>query len=173
MDPKKINEKIHKIDKRNTSVNKTFLFPNGKEESFLIRTNRNFTFTLGITKNSKIILAKQRRPGPEKRLFEMPGWVIDEGEEPLQWAKREFLEETGYTWEFEYVRAYDSSPYSDSKAHLFLAKNCEKISEQSLDTGEIIETWEYSIEETMKLLRKNDFLNVWRIYRCLDHAKLL
>ena len=55
---------------------------------------------IAITKNNEVVLVSQYRHGVEQVLLEIPAGVMDpEDESLLQTAKRELLEETGYTSE--------------------------------------------------------------------------
>jgi len=51
---------------------------------------------LPITADDEAILVRQYRHGAQRITLEMPGGLIDEGEEPATAALRECLEETGY-----------------------------------------------------------------------------
>jgi len=52
---------------------------------------------VAVTKNQEVVLIKQYRHGVQDVLWEIPGGVVEDGEEPLIGVKRELLEETGYT----------------------------------------------------------------------------
>jgi ADP-ribose pyrophosphatase len=51
----------------------------------------------GSRSDPKILLERQYRHAADQQLWELPAGRIDEGEKPLAAAKRELLEETGYT----------------------------------------------------------------------------
>ena len=51
---------------------------------------------MAVDENERILLVKQFRLPAEKDLWELPAGRIDPGETPLQAAKRELKEETGY-----------------------------------------------------------------------------
>ena len=57
----------------------------------------NWVNIIPITKNNEVILVNQHRFGTEKLTLEIPGGMVDEGEEPMAAAIRELSEETGYT----------------------------------------------------------------------------
>ncbi|MCS7091744.1 MAG: NUDIX hydrolase [Patescibacteria group bacterium] len=46
---------------------------------------------LAITKDRKVILVKQYRPGPKEVLLELPGGYVDPNEEPEKTMERELL----------------------------------------------------------------------------------
>jgi ADP-ribose pyrophosphatase len=51
----------------------------------------------GTRTQPKVLLERQYRHAAEQQLWELPAGRIDEGEKPLAAAKRELLEETGFT----------------------------------------------------------------------------
>lgn len=110
------------------------------------------------TVGDKIIIVRQRQPSVNYWYYSLPGGRVDPGEDSLQAAKRELLEETGYSsdiinegWKFEGQTKID---YLES---IFIAKDCIKITEQKLDAGEKLEVLFLSFEEFLQLIRRNDF----------------
>lgn len=87
----------------------------------------------------KIFLVKQFRYPLKEAVYELPAGKLDKGEEILEGAKRELLEETGYeakTW--TYLGHIDPSPgFLDEKLHLFSADDLKYVG-QKLDEGEIL-----------------------------------
>jgi 8-oxo-dGTP pyrophosphatase MutT (NUDIX family) len=51
---------------------------------------------LPITRDNEAVMVRQYRHGPQRVTLEMPGGLIDAGEDPAAAALRECLEETGY-----------------------------------------------------------------------------
>ena len=51
---------------------------------------------LAVDGRSRVLLVRQFRLPAEKELWELPAGRLDPGEKPLQAAKRELIEETGY-----------------------------------------------------------------------------
>lgn len=88
-----------------------------------------------------IILVEQFRAGICKPTLEIPGGMIDRGEAPLEAAKRELLEETGFeseTWTS--LGTVSSNPaILTNYTHLFLADTCTKITAQHTDDSEDID----------------------------------
>ena len=52
-----------------------------------------------LKESSELVLIRQYRPPARGYIYEFPAGLIDKGEDPLQAAKRELREETGYTGE--------------------------------------------------------------------------
>jgi 8-oxo-dGTP pyrophosphatase MutT (NUDIX family) len=68
----------------------------GKEHDFYIIEAPTWVNVVAISADDEILLIKQYRHGIRSVTFEIPGGMVDPGESPLEAAKRELLEETGY-----------------------------------------------------------------------------
>jgi ADP-ribose pyrophosphatase len=169
---KKIKEEPFKAGFRKL-IKKTFEMPDQKIADFDIKHEGPAVCILAITAEQQIILAKQFRPGPEKILLEMPGGMVDKGESPEQAAKRELLEETGYTGDFEFVGKSLDCAYSNMIRYNFVAKNCHKIQEQKLEDNEFVEIVEMNLTDFRKHLQSGQLTDVESCYLCLDYLKLL
>ena len=151
-----------------------FELPNSKEADFYLRDRgKRVAAVLAFTKNNEIILAKQFRPGPKKILLELPGGMIDDNETPIEGAKREFLEESGYTGDLEFVGESVISAYSEAIKYNFIAKNCYKVQETSDTDKEITEVVLMKIDEFKKHLRSGQLSDIETAYLGLDYLKLL
>ncbi len=169
---KKISETPLKIGFRKI-LNRVFILPNNKEYEFNIKDEGPAVCVLALTKKNMVVMTKQFRPGPEKVLLELPGGLIDDGENPQQAIKRELLEETGYSGNFEFIGTCFDSAYSTMKRHCFVAKNCEKIQESNLDETEFIEVEEITLKNLREILRSGKMTDIEVGYLVLDHLGLL
>ncbi|PIZ95494.1 MAG: hypothetical protein COX80_04340 [Candidatus Magasanikbacteria bacterium CG_4_10_14_0_2_um_filter_33_14] len=169
---KKIKEESLRTGYRKL-LKKTFELPDGKTAEFDIKHEGPAVCILAITKNNKVVLTKQFRPGPEKILLEMPGGGVDQYESSLEAAKRELLEETGYTGDFEFVGTCLECAYSTMIRYNFIAKNCEKVQKQELDAYEFIEVVEMSLDDFRKHLKTGELTDVDSGYLCLDSLNML
>ena len=167
MEWKKISEKIFKAGYR-TMIDRVFIMPDGREETYTVQQEREVGCILPLTADGRVVLAKQYRPGPEKLILELPGGGIEEGEDPLEAAKRELLEETGYVGDVSIVGTGLQSAYSTMKRYHCVARNCRKISESKPDQNEIIEVTLMSMEDFRKHLQSGELTDVATGYRALD-----
>jgi ADP-ribose pyrophosphatase len=76
----------------------------------------------------RVLLERQYRYAANSSLWELPAGRIDQGESELAAAKRELLEETGYTatrWQ-RIVRYYASPGFVDETMAIYLARNLRR-----------------------------------------------
>lgn len=113
----------------------------GKEEKMVFVDADDAVCVVALDKTGKVILVRQFRFGVEKDTLEAPGGLVDEGETPLDAAKRELEEETGYTGgEWTFLQTVQSNPvFMNNQIHQFLAVGVEKTKNLKLDNGENIE----------------------------------
>ena len=110
-----------------------------------------------ITEDGKIILTKEEQPGKQS-FIGTAGGRVDDGENVLDAAKRELLEETGYEAK-EWVLFDAVQPVSKIEwaVYIFFAKGCKKIMEQNLDGTEKIETIYVDFDEFVQQVLQKDF----------------
>ena len=104
---------------------------------------------IAITKDKKLVVVHQYRFGSGKVTTEIPAGLVDPGESSLETAKRELLEETGYTSDsWKYLGAIEPNPaFQNNKCHHWLALDVFPVNTQALDDGEDIYTEAISYEE--------------------------
>ena len=120
-------------------INRHFRLPNGREVNWQIKDEGMGAAVLALTAAKQVILVKQFRPGPEEILMELPGGNVDAQENPLEAAKRELLEETGYSGEVEAIGSHFDCANSSRIRNAFVATNCHKTSEPHPEEDERLE----------------------------------
>ncbi len=111
----------------------------------------------GVLPDGKILLSDQEQPGKDIFVGAIGG-RIDPGEEVLDAAKRELLEETGYVAE-KYVLWDARHPTSkiDWVVFTFIAKGLKEVASQELDPGERIKLRPVTFEELIEICASDDF----------------
>lgn len=101
----------------------------------------------------KISVNKEEQPGKEP-FTTLPGGRIEEAENPIDAAKRELVEETGYSSD-SWVEWFSKDAYTMAKFewnnYYFIAKNCCKNQEPKLDPGEKIESYLVTLEQLIEI----------------------
>lgn len=115
---------------------------------------------IAITKDGLMVMERQYRHGLGNTCFELPCGVIEDGETPLEAAKRELLEETGFAGgEWTPWMVLSPNPATSTNlAHSFLAVGVEKVSGQHLDATEDIEVFLLEPQFVRELLDNNKIL---------------
>jgi 8-oxo-dGTP pyrophosphatase MutT (NUDIX family) len=94
------------------------------------------------TPEGELVFVWQYRHGTDEMSLEIPGGVIDPGEEPIDAARRELEEETGYTAEsFELVSVVEPNPaLQGNRCFTFLARGARLTAKTAFDDLEDLET---------------------------------
>ncbi|MBN1305069.1 MAG: NUDIX hydrolase [Anaerolineales bacterium] len=133
-----------------------------------------WVFLLGITREQQVILIRQYRHGQQQVLWEFPGGMVDPGEDPLEAARREFLEETGYSSDrfIETGKLFPNPGNQNNMMVTYLALDVEKVADQSLDETEEIEVYLKPLNEVLEMVRSGELiqaLHVANLFMALMH----
>ena len=92
-----------------------------------------------VLMDGSVLLLKQYRHAVGGFIWEIPAGTLNPGEKALACARRELVEETGYTAaEFEKLSVITPLPaYSDERIHIYLATGLEPAV-QNLDADELL-----------------------------------
>ena len=163
-----------------TARRDTVRLPNGKiNPEFYILEYPDWVNVIAITKEGKFVMVEQYRHGLQNIYKELVAGVIEEGEEPLEAAKRELAEEAGYgkgDWELLSVISQNPST-TTNLTHCFLAKNVEVIGSQTLDDTEDIGIVLLSEDEVKEMLMSDEMKQalmaapLWKYFYLKDRFK--
>lgn len=114
-----------------------------------------------VTDSGEVPLVRQYRPPLERMELGLPAGLVEDGEKPEAAARRELMEETGYSGgEWEKLGALASSPsLKDNWAYLFLARGVEPVSAQDLDEHERVEVVNVPLEELRGLVASGEIVS--------------
>ena len=113
-----------------------------------------------ITQENKVIIACEPRVFTKETVdVGFPAGYVEEREETLAAAKRELLEETGYSSdEFVLVGSfYQDQGCSAALNHYYIAFNCALTSKQKLDESEFIKYFLVDFDEVKELYQNGYF----------------
>lgn len=160
-----------------TMVRKNFCLPDGRLAEYVTKEKEGSRSgaVVALTKDNKVILAKQFRVGPEKVMHELPGGGIEKGEDPLVGVGRELEEETGYTaGSIEPLGTIYKDAYTNCIWHYFIAYDCEPSdSGQKLDDTEFIEIELVSIPQLFALARSASMTDTEALFLAYEKLKEL
>lgn len=130
--------------------------PNGFEiPDYYVLEYPDWVTIIAITKQQEFLLVRQYRHGLQQCDYELVAGMCDDGDaSPLDTAKRELLEESGYgNGQWEHLTVISANPSTHTNlCHCFLATDVEKIDSQHLDETEELEVVKLSLQEVKQLL---------------------
>jgi ADP-ribose pyrophosphatase len=137
------------------------LLPDGSRSEREYIRHPGAVVILPILDDGSILIERQYRYPLDRVFHEFPAGKIDPGEDPLECAKRELREETGYTasdWRFV-CTIHNAIAYSDEHLEIYLARGLV-AGESALDEGEFLETMTASVEELLQWVREGKITDV-------------
>ena len=144
------------VDDYHVSVRKNKVeLPDGAViDDFYTVTIPDAAMVAALTKDGQILLKSEFRYACGEEVIECPAGMFEPGEEPLEVAKRELLEETGYSsddWTYLGPTLESTSKLTNTM-HLFLAKNAVCTSGQHLDPNEHVDVMCVSLEAAVEMV---------------------
>ena len=130
---KVVREKeLLKLGRRVQIVLQDVLLPDGRRVPDYLRIRTPpFVVVLALVPDGRILCERQYKHGVGRVILTLPAGVIDEGELPLDAAKRELLEETGFVGD-EWIPLPQRVMHANAEGAVtygFVATNCRKMQE--------------------------------------------
>jgi ADP-ribose pyrophosphatase len=136
------------------------LDPDGFEIRRAIVQHRGSAVMMAVDNRKRILLVRQYRVPARDYLWELPAGRLDQGETPLQAARRELIEETGYRakhWK-KLVTFYPSPGYVAEKMTIFLATGLTEGRATPMEDERIEVRW-FTCKEIEQGIRKGKIVD--------------
>ena len=129
--------------------------PDGHEATREYVVHQGASVVIPVLDHGEMIFVRQFRYPLGKTLVEFPAGKIDPGEDGFKTAKRELLEETGYSAsDWRHLGAmHPCVGYSDERIEIFLARGLKMETGQQLDHGEFVDLLNLTLENALLAVR--------------------
>ncbi len=146
-----------------------------REGEFVIIEANDWVNVLALTDDGRMLLVRQFRFGIHDFTLEIPGGVIETGEDPVAAGVRELREETGYAGRSARLLAQvrPNPAIQANVCHIVLVEGCVRVGETQFDPNEEIELSLLPIDEVVAKAERGEikhslvvdalfYLRAWR-----------
>ena len=134
-------------------VNENYILENGVTADMDFIRHPGAAAMVPMLNNRQVVLIKQYRHAIRDFIWEIPAGTLDPNESPITCARRELIEEIGYSaTDWHQLGTITPLPgCSDERIHIFLALDL-KSAEQNLDDDEMINVHKMNLSEAMQMI---------------------
>ncbi len=132
-------------------------YDNGHRSQVEVAEHRGGVAIIAQPSKDTIVLVRQYRPAIGRDMWEVPAGKLEAGEDPLDCATRELIEETGYRaqrlrklWTF-----FTAPGFCTERMHLFVAESLTPGT-QNLEEDESIEVRIFDVDEAWRLIAADE-----------------
>ncbi len=149
-----LNCKIFTVEAVRRSAQKR----NGEPSSgtFYVLDSPSWVNIIPLTASGNVILIRQYRHGIDDFTLEVPGGLVEQGEDPRVAAERECVEETGFVGEGTAILLGENQPnpaFLTNTCYSYLWWNCRLQTAQNVDEHEDIEVVEVPLDQIPTLIQ--------------------
>jgi len=143
-DGKKVRLELHHLEDEET----------GRKHRREVVVHPGAVVVLPLTDDGQVILIRTRRYAIGQNLIELPAGTLEKGEDPINCAGRELLEETGYlAGRLKSIGAFFTSPgILSERMYAYAAYDLQK-QKAALEEGEEIEVAPATLDEAIDMIR--------------------
>jgi ADP-ribose pyrophosphatase len=134
--------------------------PNGYMATFEMVRHPGASLIVPFLNKNTVILLRQLRPVIDSYIYEFPAGTLDKGESPLSCARREIIEETGYSAKrFSLLGAiYPVPGYSTEKIFIYKAEGL-KLAVRTPEPDECLEHRPFTRGQVRKLFKQGKIVD--------------
>ena len=134
---------------------KTRKLPNGYTATFEMIKHPGAALIVPFLSKDRIIMLRQLRPVINSYIYEFPAGTLDKNEAPIACARREIVEEAGFSAGKLTLagKIYPVPGYSTEKIFIYKAEGLKKV-EHIKEKDEVIEVHTFTRRSLVRLLNK-------------------
>jgi ADP-ribose pyrophosphatase len=128
----------------------------GREDEFIVIDSNDWVNVVALTPKHEVVLVRQFRFGRHDFFLEIPGGMIERGEDPVAAGVRELLEETGYAGDSARLlgRVHPNPAIQSNTMHIVLVENVRLVGPTNFDVNEEIETTLVPVAQVVEWMRE-------------------
>ncbi|MBO8170606.1 MAG: NUDIX hydrolase [Bacillaceae bacterium] len=131
--------------------------PSGKTAKREIVRHSGAVAVMPITDDNRLVMVRQFRKPLDRELLEIPAGKLEPDEDPLDCARRELKEETGFTADsLHHIASFYTSPgFADEIIHMYRTEGLS-AGEAQPDDDEFVEMVTLTLEEAFSRIESGD-----------------